>query len=104
MSLEIEEIEVVKIKKVTPQATATTPSELTEPSSKSSNSETRSEIEELRAEVRRNQEEMIRYVQTMEKFQAMLETILQQVGHISTTQATPEEQAPPAQDRRHRDS
>ena len=104
MSLEIDEIAIVQDRKETPPTTVTTPSEITEPSFKTSTSEARSEIEELRAEVRRNQEEMIRYVQTMEKFQAMLETILRQVGHLSTPQASTGEHVPPLQDRRHRDS
>jgi hypothetical protein len=101
MSLEIEEIEVVQINTEVPPTTVNTPSELSNPSSALSAA---SEIEMLRAEVRRNQEEMIRYVQTMEKFQEMLETILKQVGNLSVPIVAPIVHPPPCQDRRHRES
>ena len=100
MSLEIEEIDVIHEQTFTPATTTTTTSEI---SNQSSSLNEMSEIETLKAAVKKNQEEISGYVEKFEKFQNLLETILEQVGKLSAENIHLQNQGNRTQDRRHRE-
>jgi hypothetical protein len=80
MSFEIEEVNILPCPDVSTAPNPATPSEVSEPSTVTATSE----VEILRSEIKRYQEEMIQYVNKMDRFQTLLETILLQVGNLAT--------------------
>ena len=92
LSFEIEEIEVRKpMIDVTEPNTTTTPSDLSEPAVEGP---AINEISQLKAEVKTYKQELEKYTAKMEKFQEMLETIMAQVGQMSTPIKEPPNRRP----------
>lgn len=99
MSFEIEEVTILPHLDVTPIPTPATPSEVSEPSTVTATSE----VETLRSEIRRYQDEMLQYVNKMDRFQTLLETILLQVGNLAPPSFNLPSDNPESHEGRHRE-
>jgi hypothetical protein len=98
MSLKIEDITIPPHLDVTPIPTPATPSEISKPSLVTATSE----VKPLCPEIKRYQKEMYQYVNKMDRFQALLETILLQVGNLSPPSVKSTSRKPESQEGKHR--
>jgi hypothetical protein len=79
MSFENEDVTILPHLDVTPIPTPATPSKVSEPSTVTATSK----VETLQSEIKQYQEEMLQYVNKMDRLQILLETILLKVGGLA---------------------
>jgi hypothetical protein len=98
MSLKIEDIAIPPHLDVTSIATPTTPPKISKPSLVTATSE----VKILCAEIKRYQEEMHQYINKMDLFQTLPETIVLQVGNLAPPSVKSTSSKPESQEGRHR--
>jgi hypothetical protein len=97
MSFEIDEVTILPHPDVNPLPTPATLSAVSDPSTVTATSE----VEILRSEVKRYQEEMLQYVNKMDRLQILLETILLKVGGLAPPLDNVPNNMPESQEGRH---